>query len=95
MISPRETSGLDGTEDDIIIVHQGTPEHLISVVQETLQEIMHVPQGNSISQGTAEEVKGIPNQITVDDEIGKEITGFSAGTVEEIMGITQEIKITQ
>ena len=54
---------------------------------------MGVPQGNSISKGTAEEVKGIPNQITVYDETGKEITGFSAGTVEEIIEIIQEIKI--
>ena len=89
----RGTSGLEETEDDIIIVHQGTPEDLISIVQEKLQEIMGVPQRNSISQGTEEEVMGIPNQITVYDQTGKEITDFSTGTVEEIMGITQEITI--
>ena len=38
---------------------------------------------------------GIPNQITVNDESGKEITGFSTGTVEEIMVITQEITVPQ
>ena len=91
----RGTSGLEETEDDIIIVHQGTPEDLIRVVQETLQEIMGISQGNSISQGTEEEVMDIPNQITVYDETGKEITGFSTGTVEEIMGITHEIMIPQ
>ncbi|XP_078341618.1 uncharacterized protein LOC111109276 isoform X2 [Crassostrea virginica] len=90
----RGTRGLEETEDDII-VHQGTPEDLIRVVQETLQEIMGINHGNSISQGTAEEVMGIPNKITVYDESGKEITGFSTGTVEEIMGITQEIMIPQ
>ena len=88
-------SCLEETEDDIIIVHQGTPEDLISVVQETLQEIIGIPQGNSIPHGTAEEVMGIPNHITVYDETGKEITDFSTGTVEEIMGITQEITIPQ
>ena len=92
---PKGTTGLEETEDDIIIVQQGTPEDLISFVQETLQEIMGVPQGNSILQGTAEEVMDIPNQITVYDETGKEITGFSTGTVEEIMGITQEITVPQ
>ena len=92
---PKGTTGLEETEDDIIIVHQGTPEDLISFVQETLQEIMGVPQGNSIPQGTAEEVMDTPNQITVYDETGKEITGFSKRTVEEIMGITQEITIPQ
>ena len=90
------TSGSEETEDDIIIVHQGTPEDLISVVQETLQEIMGIDHGNSsISQGTAKEVMGIPNQITVYDETGKEITGFTPETMEEIMGITKEITIPQ
>nr|XP_022313080.1 uncharacterized protein LOC111118077 [Crassostrea virginica] len=82
----HEPSGLKEKADDIIIVHQGTPEELINVVQETLQEIMGVPQGNHISQGTSEEV-------TFYDETGKEITGFSAGTVEEILGMAQEITI--
>ena len=91
----HETSGLEETEDDIIIVHQGTPEDLISVVQETLQEIMGVPAGNTISHGTADQVMGIPNQITVYDETGKEITGFTPETMEEIMGITKEIIIPQ
>ncbi|XP_078341464.1 uncharacterized protein LOC111107382 isoform X2 [Crassostrea virginica] len=89
------TSGSEEIEDDIIIVHQETPEDLISVVQETLQEIMGIDHRNSISQGTAEEVMGIPNQITVYDETGKEITGFTPETMEEIMGITQEIMIPQ
>ena len=76
MISSRQwylshgTSSLEGTEDDIIIVHQGTPEDLICVLQETLQEIIHVPQGNSTSKGTAEEVIGITMMITVYDETG-------------------------
>ena len=82
----HEPSGLKEKDDDIIIVHQGTPEELINVVQETLQEIMGVPQGNHISQGTSEEV-------TFYDETGKEITGFSAGTVEEILGMAQKITI--
>ena len=82
----HEPSGLKEKADDIIIVHQGTPEELINVVQETLQEIMGVPQGNHISKGTAEEV-------TFYDETGKEITGFSAGKVEEILGMAQEITI--
>ncbi|XP_022319653.2 uncharacterized protein LOC111122290 isoform X2 [Crassostrea virginica] len=68
----HEPSGLKEKADDIIIVHQGTPEELINVVQETLQEIMGVPQGNHISKGTAEEV-------TFYDETGKEITGFLCG----------------
>ena len=82
----HEPTGLKEKDDDIIIVHQGTPEELINVVQETLREIMGVPQGNHISQGTSEEV-------TFYDETGKEITGFSAGTVEEILSMAQEITI--
>ena len=73
------TSILEGTEDDIIIVHQGTPEDLFSVVQGTLQEIVGVPKGNSISKGPAGEVIGIPNQIIVYDETGKEISGRDCG----------------
>ena len=88
-------SGLEEIEDDIIIVHHGTPEDLISVVQETLQEIMGVPQENAVSHGTADQVMGIRNQITVYDETGKEITGFTPETMEEIMGITKEITIPQ
>ena len=42
--------GLEKKEDDIIIVHQGTPEDLIRVVLETLQEIMGINNGNSISR---------------------------------------------
>ncbi|XP_022298262.2 uncharacterized protein LOC111107366 [Crassostrea virginica] len=87
--------GLEETEDDIIIVHQGTPEDLINVVQETLQEIIGVPAGNTVSHGTADQVMGIRNQITVYDETGKEITGFTPETMEEIMGITKEIIIPQ
>ena len=40
-------------EDDIIIVHQGTPEDLFSVVQGTLQEIVGVPKRKLYIQGTS------------------------------------------
>ena len=56
---------------------------------------MGVPQENAVSHGTADQVMGIRNQITVYDETGKEITGFTPETMEEIMDITKEIIIPQ
>ena len=56
---------------------------------------MGVPQGNSTSKETAEEAIGIPNHMTVYDETGKEISGFSMEAEEEVIRITQEIKISQ
>ena len=43
---------------------------------------MGVTQGNFISKGTEGEVIGIPDQIIVYDETGKEITGISAEIVK-------------